>query len=83
MDKVTDIRTDAMMEHLILVGALEISGVDSNTGEMIYSITDILKDVHPQMYEDLSREFKTKMFEMIDAGPKVMQWKFSKEYFGG
>ncbi len=64
-----------MLEHLILQGAVEVSSIDKNTGEMIYSITDKLKEVNPEMYYYMEQDFRQRMFEMIDQGPTIMQWK--------
>lgn len=67
-------KSQALLEHLIIQGAIEISGIDPN-GEMTYSITDKLQEVHPELYMELKSEFEYNMFEMIEAGPKVMTWK--------
>jgi hypothetical protein len=75
------LKTQAMLEHLVLQGAVEMSGIDSNTGEMLYYITDKLKLVHPGLYEQLKGDFEKRMFEMIDRGPEIMQWKFNSEFF--
>jgi hypothetical protein len=69
-----DIKSQALLEHLIMQGAIEISGIDQS-GEMTYSITDKLQEVHPELYMELKDEFEHNMFEMIDQGPKVMTWK--------
>ena len=55
-------------------GAIEMSGIDQ-TGDMTYSITDKLQEVHPELYKELKDEFEYNMFEMIQAGPKTMTWK--------
>ena len=39
------------IEHLILSGAVEPSGIDSNTGEFLYRFTEKLKDVDPDLYK--------------------------------
>lgn len=72
-----DIRTEAMIEHLLLQNALEISSIDNNTGEMLYSITDKLKEVNPKLYEQLRKQFEQHMFEIIDQGPKTMNWRIN------
>ena len=41
-----------LIDDLILSGALEIAGVDSNNGEFLYSITPKMKDVMPDLYKD-------------------------------
>jgi len=73
------IKTEAMLEHLMLQGAIEVSGFDLESGETLYTITDKLKSVSPDMYEDLDKIFKRNMYEMIDAGPKIMQWRINIE----
>lgn len=70
-----NLKSEVMLEHLILQGAVEVSGIDNNTGEMIYSITDKLKEVNPEMYYYMEQDFRERMFEMIDQGPTIMQWK--------
>jgi hypothetical protein len=69
-----NIKSQALLEHLIIQGAIEISGIDQS-GEMTYSITDKLKEVHPELYIELKDEFEFNMFEMIKQGPKIMTWK--------
>jgi len=70
-----NLKSEVMLEHLILQGAVEVNGIDKNTGEMIYSITDKLKEVNPEMYNYMEQDFRERMFEMIDQGPTIMQWK--------
>jgi hypothetical protein len=72
-----ELQTEAMIEHLILQNALEISGIDKDTGEMLYSITDKLKDVNPKLYDQLRKQYEQHMFELIDMGPKTMNWRIS------
>ena len=67
-------KSQALLEHLIMQGAIEMAGIDAN-GEMTYSITDKLEEVHPELYMELKSEFEYNMFEMIHAGPKIMTWK--------
>jgi hypothetical protein len=79
----SDVKKAAFLEHLLLMGAIEIDGIDGDTGEMLYSITDKLEEVSPRMFEMLSEDFNSKMYEMIYTGPKVMKWKFDSEFFDG
>jgi hypothetical protein len=67
-------KSQALLEHLIVQGAIEMSGIDQS-GEMTYSITDKLQEVHPELYMELKDEFEYNMFEMINQGPKTMTWK--------
>jgi len=77
----TQLKAHAMIEHLILQNAVEMSGIDSKTGEMLYYITDKLKTVNPKLYKELKGDFERRMFEIIDKGPESMQWKFNAEFF--
>jgi hypothetical protein len=79
----SDVKKAAFLEHLLLMGAIEMDGIDGDTGEMLYSITDKLEEVSPRMFEMLSEDFNSKMYEMIYTGPKVMKWKFDSEFFDG
>ena len=69
-----DAKSQALLDHLINQGAIQISDIDSN-GEMLYSITDKLQEVHPELYMELRDEFEHNMFEMINQGPKIMTWR--------
>jgi hypothetical protein len=69
-----DAKSQALLDHLINQGAIQISDIDSN-GEIVYSITDKLQDVHPELYMELKDEFEHNMFEMINQGPRIMTWR--------
>jgi hypothetical protein len=69
-----DAKSQALLDHLINQGAIQISDIDSN-GEIVYSITDKLQEVHPELYLELRDEFEHNMFEMINQGPKIMNWR--------
>jgi hypothetical protein len=69
-----DAKSQALLDHLINQGAIQISDIDSN-GEILYSITDKLQEVHPELYMELKDEFEHNMFEMINQGPRIMTWR--------
>ena len=69
-----DVKSQALLDHLINQGAIQISDIDSN-GEIVDSITDKLQEVHPELYLELRDEFEHNMFEMINQGPKIMTWR--------
>ena len=69
-----DPKSQALLDHLINQGAIQISDIDSN-GEIVYAITDKLQEVHPELYLELRDEFEHNMFEMINQGPKIMNWR--------
>lgn len=69
-----DAKSQALLDHLINQGAIQISNIDEN-GEMLYSITDKLQEVHPGLYLELKDQFEHNMFEMINQGPEIMTWR--------
>ena len=71
-----DLRNEAMIEHLIIQGALEVAGIDEY-GEITYSITDKLQSVNPVLYNELKDQFESHMFRLIDQGPKTMNWRIN------
>jgi hypothetical protein len=83
MQTPNQLKAAALIEHLILQNALEIDGFDIETGETIYSITDNLEFVNPELYEDLREDFNHQMFEMVRQGPTIMKWKIDGRFFNG
>jgi hypothetical protein len=69
------LQTDALLEHLMLQGAVEFQGIDEVTGEMLYTITDKLKEVSPDIYDQLKDQYEHHMFQLIDQGPTRMTWR--------
>ena len=41
-----------IVDNLILEGGIEFAGIDSETGEMLYSLTPKIKDLMPDLYEE-------------------------------
>lgn len=41
-----------MIEKLILEGGLEVAGVDSEDGSLLYSFTSKIKELMPELYND-------------------------------
>jgi len=70
-----DARTDALIEHLILQGGIEISDIDIDTGETYYSINDKLKEIAPELYVQLEDQFKHHLFILSKRGPQSMTWR--------
>jgi hypothetical protein len=52
---------DKIIEDLILKGALEVSGIDLETGEPVYNFTHKLKEVHPELDKEISTFFSQEM----------------------
>ena len=45
------------IEELILAGAVEVAGIDSKTGEFLYSFTDKISEVDPEIARHSERMF--------------------------
>ncbi len=41
-----------MIERLILEGGLEVAGIDSEDGSLLYSFTPKIKELMPELYND-------------------------------
>ena len=65
-----------MIEHLINQGAVSMHSIDDD-GHMVYKITDKLKEVSPELYEDLRDQYEEHMFRLIDEGPTTMTWRLN------
>lgn len=63
MDKDSEIFQD-----LILSGALEVAGIDMETGEPLYNFTDKLKDVSPQLHNEYSMYFTRETMALWEHG---------------
>jgi hypothetical protein len=70
-----DAKTDALIEHLVLQGGIEIADINLETGETYYNITDKLKEIYPELYQDLEDQFKHHLFVLNKIGPKSMTWR--------
>lgn len=70
-----DARTDALIEHLVLQGGIEIADIDLETGETYYSVTDKLKEIAPELYQELEDQFQHHLFILNKRGPKAMTWR--------
>lgn len=69
-------KVDAMVEHLLNQGAVKMHSIDED-GHMLYKITDKLKEVSPELYEELRDQFEDHMFKLIDQGPITMTWRLN------
>jgi len=59
---------DELIKNLILEGALEVAGVDSETGELLYGVTSIMKDIMPDLYEDHLKEVNRGLLNLWEKG---------------
>lgn len=57
-----------IIDQLILNGALEIAGVDSETGEFLYQFTSKLKEVSPQLYNEHINHVNGELMRLWEKG---------------
>ena len=59
---------DRLIDNLILQGALEVAGVDSENGELLYAITAKMKEVMPDIYEDHIKTVNRDLLNLWEKG---------------
>ena len=59
---------DDAFEELILSGAIEISGIDEQSGEMLFNFTEKLKDVDPSLYDKMTDFFHQELMRLWEKG---------------
>ena len=59
---------DELIKNLILQGALEVAGLDSENGEFLYAITSKMKDIMPDLYEDHLRVVNRDLLNLWEKG---------------
>ena len=63
-----DNNEDELIKNLILEGALEVAGVDSETGEFLYSVTPKMQEIMPDMYEDHITQVNRDILNLWEKG---------------
>jgi hypothetical protein len=71
-----DIKKQALLDHLLNQGAIQMADIDRD-GNILYSITDKLQHVSPDIYAELKQQYEDHMFKMIKKGPSTMNWKIN------
>jgi len=59
---------DELIKNLILEGALEVAGMDSENGELLYTITPKMQEVMPDMYEDHLTQVNKDILNLWEKG---------------
>lgn len=59
---------DDAIDQLILLGALEVAGIDMDSGEPIYNFTEKLMDVSPELYKEVSLYFSRETMYLWSDG---------------
>ena len=45
-----------IIDALILNGALEVSAIDSETGQFVYTVTEKMAELAPEIYEEINNQ---------------------------
>lgn len=53
---------------LILGGALEVSAVDSESGQLVYAITDKMAELAPEIYKEISDQTQKDVMSLWSRG---------------
>ena len=72
-----------IMEKLILSGALEFAGIDSKTGEVLYSFTNKIKDVMPDLYHQHINHVNKEILKLWEHGFVKLSVCFREFFFWG
>ena len=59
---------DDAIDQLILSGALEVAGIDIDTGEPMYNFTEKLVEVSPELHRDISLYFSRETMALWSDG---------------
>ncbi len=59
---------DLILEELILKGAIEIAGLDLETGEPLYNITHKMKDINPELHNEFTTYFSQEAMTLWEFG---------------
>jgi hypothetical protein len=57
-----------VINALILNGALEVAGIDIDTGEPLYNFTDKLADINPELHNEISTYFAVETMSLWQHG---------------
>lgn len=71
-----DIKKQALLDHLLNQGAIQMADIDRD-GNILYSITDKLQSVSPDIYAELKEQYEDHMFKLIKRGPSTMNWRIN------
>lgn len=57
-----------VVDKLILEGGLEIAGIDIDTGEFLYSFTEKLEELNPELHDNLKNFFYNEVINLWEKG---------------
>lgn len=59
---------DDKIEQLILAGAVEVAGIDLDSGEFLYSFTEKIKEVDPEIARKSEEAFHSQVYLLWEMG---------------
>jgi hypothetical protein len=59
---------DNIIDNLVLSGGLEVSGVDADSGELLYSFTPKLKDINPELFKEHLNHVNQEIMRLWEKG---------------
>ena len=66
--KIMSSKENEMIEKLILEGGLEVSGIDSEDGSLLYSFTPKIKELMPELYDDHLNKVNSEILSLWERG---------------
>jgi hypothetical protein len=57
-----------VIDDLIKQGALEVMGVDSETGQLLYTFTEKLAEINPTIYNAMLDDFHSSIMRLWELG---------------
>lgn len=61
-------KENSIFDNLILKGALQMAGVDENTGEILYQFTPKLKEIMPDLYNEHLNYVNNELMRLWEMG---------------
>jgi hypothetical protein len=56
------------IDYLLLNGGLQVSGIDKNTGEFLYSFTPKIQEIMPELYHEHLNDVNNKLMGLWEKG---------------
>ena len=66
--KMMSSQENEMIERLILEGGLEVAGIDSEDGSLLYSFTPKIKELMPELYDDHVNKVNSEILSLWERG---------------
>jgi hypothetical protein len=63
-----DEKPENIIDFLILEGAVEMAGIDPDTGEMLYGLTEKLESVAPEIFSKIMEQFHREILDLWAQG---------------